>query len=172
MLQKKLGFQETKVKALTGDIEKMRKNKTDLEVRIREETDRFTKYKNSVSQDLRDAERSKEESKHQMEKMKLDLRKADEYASQKASELREIQIKIRNERLKMQIEENQEENRIGINVEVIKDWIKDNTSKMLENRRVREDLEKQIIERDRIEDEMLECGEALTEITLEKERKR
>jgi len=30
---------------------------------------------------------------------------------------------------------------------------------MLENRRVREDLEKQIKERDKIEDEMLECGE-------------
>lgn len=42
---------------------------------------------------------------------------------------------------------------------------------MLENRRVREDLEKQIKERDKIEDEMLECGEQLTEVTLEKERK-
>lgn len=70
-----------------------------------------------------------------------------------------MQIKIRNEKLKMQIEESQEQSRIGINVEQIKEWIKDNTNKMLENRRVREDLEKQIKERDKLEEEMLECGE-------------
>jgi hypothetical protein len=31
---------------------------------------------------------------------------------------------------------------MGINAEQIRDWIKDNTSKMLDNRKVREDLEK------------------------------
>ena len=64
-----------------------------------------------------------------------------------------------------------EEKKKGIDIEVIKEWIENNTDKLVRHKELKHQLEKHLDERERIEDDMILEGEKLSEFMLLKERK-
>jgi len=57
-LQKRLGMQENKMKSLNEDIGKMKKGREELQRKIKEDQDRFAKYKQAASKELADAKKT------------------------------------------------------------------------------------------------------------------
>jgi chromosome segregation ATPase len=53
---------------------------------------------------------------------------------------------------------------------LIKDWIQRNTEAMLKNQELKEYLEKQLDSKDKVETEMLEEGDRMTELLIQKEK--
>lgn len=54
----------------------------------------------------------------------------------------------------------------GIDIDLIKDWITRNTDAMLKNQELKEYLNKQIDQKDKVETEMLEEGDRMTELLI------
>lgn len=68
--------------------------------------------------------------------------------------------------MKRELEKKEDYDKKGIDIDRIKDWINENTDRMLRHNELKESLETQIDKKDRIEDEMLQDGEKLTELML------
>ena len=68
------------------------------------------------------------------------------------------------------MQEKERESR-GIDIDLIKNWIQTNTDAMLKNQELKEYLEKQEEQRDKIEQEMLEEGDRMTELLIMKEKR-
>lgn len=58
----------------------------------------------------------------------------------------------------------------GIDIDLIKEWITSNTDAMLKHHELKEYLEKQVSQKDKIENEMLEEGDKMTELLVMKEK--
>jgi chromosome segregation ATPase len=58
----------------------------------------------------------------------------------------------------------------GIDIDLIKDWISRNTEAMLNNQELKEYLQKQLEQKDKVEHEMLEEGDRITELMIMKEK--
>lgn len=59
------------------------------------------------------------------------------------SELRGFQKKIYEERMRREFEKKEEYDKKGIDIDRIKDWINENTDRMLRHNEIKEQLEKQ-----------------------------
>lgn len=55
----------------------------------------------------------------------------------------------------------------GIDIDLIKDWITQNTEAMLKHEELKEYKKKQSTEKEKIENEMLEEGDRLSEILMQ-----
>lgn len=105
-----------------------------------------------------------------MSKLKTDLKKVDQLAQQKIAQLRGMQKRAKEER---EVKAKQEEKELmsqGIDLDLIKDWIQRNTEAMLKNQELKEYLEKQLDSKDKVETEMLEEGDRMTELLIQKEK--
>ena len=89
----------------------------------------------------------------------------------KVVELRAMQKRVYEERLRREIEKKEELDKKGIDVDRIKVWITQNTDKMLRFRELQEAMKKHNEEKTGIEDEMFQEGDKLTVAMLEKDRK-
>lgn len=58
----------------------------------------------------------------------------------------------------------------GIDIDLIKAWIQFNTDAMLKNQELKEYLQKQTDEKDKIENEMLEEGDRMTDVLIQREK--
>lgn len=58
----------------------------------------------------------------------------------------------------------------GIDIDLIKTWIHTNTEAMLQHQELKEYLEKQFQQKDKVEEEMLEEGDRMTELMFMKEK--
>jgi len=58
----------------------------------------------------------------------------------------------------------------GIDIDLIKHWIQANTDAMLKHQELKEYFEKQLIQKDKVEEEMLEEGDRMTELLYTKEK--
>lgn len=70
------------------------------------------------------------------------------------------------ERQKREQLKNEENDKKGIDIDRIKNWINENTQKMLRAKDLKDQLERVMDEREAIEDEMLAEGDKLTDLTL------
>jgi predicted nucleotidyltransferase len=57
-----------------------------------------------------------------------------------------------------------------VDIDLIKVWITQNTDSMLKHRELQEYIEKQVEQKDKIENEMLEEGDKMTELLIMKEK--
>ena len=58
----------------------------------------------------------------------------------------------------------------GIDIDLITAWIQFNTDAMLKNQELKEYLQKQADEKDKIENEMLEEGDRMTDVLIQREK--
>lgn len=105
-----------------------------------------------------------------MSKLKNDLKKVDQLAQQKIAQLRGLQKRAKEEREVRAKQEAQEMESQGIDIDLIKDWITRNTDAMLKNQELKEYLQKQLDQKDKVEQEMLEEGDRMTELLIQKEK--
>ena len=90
--------------------------------------------------------------------------------AQKISELKGLQKRAKEDKERRQREEEKHNDAKGIDVGAIKDWITQSTDQLLKQQELSEYLKTQIAQREQLEDEMLEEGDRLTELSIEKER--
>lgn len=105
-----------------------------------------------------------------MNKLKNDLKKVDNLAQQKIAQLRGLQKRAKEERETRSKQEEKELENKGIDIDLIKDWISRNTEAMLNNQELKEYLQKQLEQKDKVEHEMLEEGDRITELMIMKEK--
>ena len=66
-----------------------------------------------------------------MQKLKQDLKKTEQMAAQKINELKAIQKRALDEKIRREQEEQSELESKGIDIDAIKDWIKQSTEALL-----------------------------------------
>jgi hypothetical protein len=81
-----------------------------------------------------------QDSKKKVSKLQTDLKKADEKAQAKIAELRGLQRKAREEKERRMKEETRDNDKKGIDIDAIKDWITINTDQMIKNKELTEYL--------------------------------
>ena len=72
-------------------------------------------------------------------------------AQQKIAQLRGLQKRAKEEKESRSAQEQKELESKGIDIDLIKDWISRNTDAMLKNQELKEYLEKQIDQKDKVE---------------------
>ena len=149
----------------------MKRNKETLEKQVKTEVEKFSKFKQTVSKELTNAKKAMTEKEREVLKLKHDLKKTDQFAQQKLSELRGMQKKIYEERYRKELEKNEELERKGTDVDRIKQWIQDNTDRMLRHNELKEAMERHASESRRIFDEMVAEGDKLNRLMIAKDRK-
>lgn len=159
-----------RIKALEGDLVKQKKKKDEIESAKKLDENRFFKFKKDVKTDLETEKKKLKDKDTAMNKLKQDFKKVDQLAQQKISQLRGIQKRAAEERQKKLEQQEKEAESKGIDIDLIKEWIHSNTEAMLKNKELQEYLEKQTEKKSKIEDEMLESGDRMTEILIEKEK--
>ena len=70
-------MQETKIKALEEDITRMKRTKEQIESKMRVETERFSKFKQTVARELTSAKREVNQKGKEVLRLKQDLKKTD-----------------------------------------------------------------------------------------------
>ena len=159
-----------RIKALEADLVKQKKKKDEIESAKKLDENRFFKFKKDVKTDLETEKKKLKDKDTAMNKLKQDFKKVDQLAQQKISQLRGIQKRAAEERQKKLEQQEKEAESKGIDIDLIKEWIHSNTEAMLKNKELQEYLEKQTEKKSKIEDEMLESGDRMTEILIEKEK--
>jgi len=81
-----------------------------------------------------------------------------------------MQKRAQEEREQRSLQEAKELETKGIDIDLIKHWITANTDAMLKNQELKEYLEKQVQAKDKVETEMLEEGDRMTELLITKEK--
>lgn len=81
-----------------------------------------------------------------------------------------IQKRSLEERTRREEQEARENMSNGIDIDLIKDWITQNTEAMLKHEELKDRKNKQYGEKEKIETEMLEEGDRLTELLMQKEK--
>lgn len=153
-MTKQINLNQNKIKNLEDDVQRMRKNKESLEKQMKSETDKHTKFKQKFEKELISAKKAMTDKEREVIKLKQDLKKTDHEMNSKVIELRAMRKKVYEERLRRDIENQEDMDKKGIDVDRIKVWITQNTDKMLRFREIEEAVTKHISEKSRIEDEM------------------
>lgn len=91
-------------------------------------------------------------------------------AAQKINELKAIQKRALDEKIRREQEEQSELESKGIDIDAIKDWIKQSTEALLNQQELRNYLKEQRKARDDINEEMLQEGDRFTELMMQKQR--
>ena len=174
---KQVATQETRIKALEADLKKMKAKKDDLEQAKKFDENRFFKFKKDIAKDMGDEKKKVQEEKKkgsekdkQMTKMKTEMKKVDSLAQQAIAQLKGMQKKALDERQRRADQQEKEAASKGIDMDLIKDWITYNTDAMLKHEELKDYQQKQIEQKEKIESEMLEEGDRLTEILIQKEK--
>lgn len=170
-MKRQVTLKESKISKLEDDINRMKKNKETLEKQMKTESDKFSKYKQSVSKELLSARKAMTDKEREVSKLKHDLKKTDQQMQTKVHELRGMQKRVLEDRLRKEMERKEELDNKGIDIDRIKVWIGMHTDKLLRNRELVEGMQKHSVEKERIEDEMFSEGDKLNISMLEKERK-
>ena len=100
--------QETRLKAMELELAKMKKQRDDLEVQKKYGEERFSKYKTTATKDISSYKKSVKDKEQTVFKLKNDLKKTDQLVSQKIQELKTLQKKAYEEKLRRQKEEEEE----------------------------------------------------------------
>lgn len=87
------------------------------------------------------------------------------------AELRGMQKKIYEERMRKEMEKQEDYEKKGIDIDRIKQWITDNTDRMMQHQELKDAMEKHNGEKQRIEDEMFQEGDKLNLLIIDKDRK-
>jgi chromosome segregation ATPase len=106
----------------------------------------------------------------EMSKLKTEMKKLDSQAQDKIGELRKMQQRALVSREKKAKLEEAEMEAKGIDIDLITNWIQTNTQAMLKKQELKEYLDKKNYEKDKLETEMLEEGDKLTELYVQKEQ--
>lgn len=161
---------EARVKALEAELQKIRKERDDNEAQRKYGEERFQKFKSTASKDVVAVKKLVADKEKAVTKLKSDLKKTDQLMNQKISELKAIQKRAKEEKERRQAEEERENEANGVDIESIKDWIKQQTEALLNQQELTGLLKKQRLALKEVEDEMLSEGDRLTEISVQKER--
>lgn len=82
-----------------------------------------------------------------------------------------MQKKAYEERMRKEFEKKEEYDKKGIDIDRIKQWITDNTDRMMVHAELKEGMEKHSKEKESLEDEMFSEGDKLNNLMIEKDRK-
>jgi len=102
--------------------------------------------------------------------MKGEYKKVDHLAQQAIAALRGMQKRAQEEKVRREAFEARENQTKGIDLDLIKEWISHNTEGMLKHQELKEYRDKQVAQKDKVEAEMLEEGDRLTEALIMKEK--
>eukprot|EP00347_Sterkiella_histriomuscorum_P016618 403352497 len=170
VVAKQVNVQMQKIKGLEEDLIKMKKKEEEIEKQRKNDSQKFSQLKQNLSKELNQAKKLASDKEKTLQKLKIDLKKVDQLAQKKMSELKGFQKKVMEERMKRDQEKKEEYESKGIDVERIKTWITENTNRMLDHRELTEQMEQQLEKKEQIEEEMLTEGEKLANLMIEKDR--
>ena len=80
--------QESRIKAMEMNLEKMKKEKEAAESSKKYGDERFYKFKTSVAKDMKEAKKTVKQKEQVVNKLKSDLKKTETLVAQKISELK------------------------------------------------------------------------------------
>ena len=102
---KQITMQEARIKALENDLEKQKKKKEEVERLKKFDEDRFFKFKTNLSKDIQTEKKKASEKDKQMNKLKNELKRVDQLAQQKISQLRGLQKRAQEDKEKRDLME-------------------------------------------------------------------
>jgi hypothetical protein len=167
---KQIAMQEARIKALEADVEKQKKIRQEVEQAKKFDENRFFKFKQTASKDIQQVKSLAKEKEKQISKIKNEMKKVESLAQQKISQLKGLQKRAQEEKIKKEQLEEKENQSKGIDIDLIKAWITSNTDAMLKHQELKEYLIKQQDQKDKLENEMLEEGDKMTELLIMKEK--
>jgi len=129
---------------MESNIEKTKKAKESVEEKLKVESEKFMKYKLTTNKELQSAKKSAVEKERAVKKLQQDLKKADQKAQEKLMELKGLQRRAKEEKMKRERQNGSIVDANGVDFEAIKEWISENTDKMLQNKDVKESMEVRI----------------------------
>jgi len=144
--------------------------KEELEKAKKLDENRFFKFKQDIGKDLHSEKKKISDKEKELAKVRTDLKKVDQLAQQKIAQLKGLQKRALEEKARKAALEEKEYSGKGLDLDVIKAWIQFNTDAMLKNQELKEYLEKQSDEKDKIENEMLEEGDRMTDVLIHREK--
>ena len=132
--------QESRIKVLEQEIEKIKKERAELERQKKYGEERFSKLKSTVTKETTAFKKTVQEKDKTASKLKRDLQKTDALVAQKISELKGLQKKAKEDKERRLKEEDKENEKKGIDIEGIKDWITESTDQLLKQQELAEYL--------------------------------
>ena len=124
------------------ELAKMKKQKEEAETQRKYGEERFSKFKGQANKDINAFRKTVKDKEQAVFKLKTDLKKTDQVVSQKIQELKTLQKKAREEAERRRKEEEEEQESKGIDIDAIKDWIKQSTETLLKQQELNEYLKK------------------------------
>ena len=152
------------------ELAKQKKANETLEIQKKYGEERYSKMRVQTGKDISNYKKTVADKEKTVFSLKNELKKTDAIVNQKMNELKALQAKAKEEKLKRIAEEEKEQDAKGVDVEAIKDWIHMSTDQLLKQQELKEYLKKLHAQKEEIEDEMLTEGDRLTELIVQKER--
>lgn len=152
------------------ELAKQKKANETLEIQKKYGEERYSKMRVQTGKDISNYKKTVADKEKTVYSLKNELKKTDAIVNQKMNELKALQAKAKEEKLKRMAEEEKEQDAKGVDVEAIKDWIHMSTDQLLKQQELKEYLKKLHAQKEEIEDEMLTEGDRLTELIVQKER--
>ena len=130
-IKKTMVQQEARIKVMETELDKMKKAKEQLEMQKKYGEERYSKMRVQTGKDISTFKKTVVEKDKTVFNLKAELKKTDQVVSQKMNELKALQKKAHEEKIKRVQEEEKDNESKGVDVEAIKDWIHQSTDQLL-----------------------------------------
>jgi hypothetical protein len=130
-MQKKTGTQLVQIKALQGEIEKMKSQKVTLMKRMKEESELHRKWKADRLKELVQMKSQNVKKDREIQMLKRDNHKKDQIAKRRQEELSAFMKKSKSDKQKQINGSKDRLKKKNIDIEYLQQWIIQNTEKML-----------------------------------------
>ena len=130
-IKKTMVQQEARIKVMETELDKMKKAKEQLEMQKKYGEERYSKMRVQTGKDISTYKKTVQEKDKTVFNLKAELKKTDQVVNQKMNELKALQKKAHEEKVKRIQEEEKDNESKGVDVEAIKDWIHQSTDQLL-----------------------------------------
>ena len=124
------------------ELAKQKKANETLEIQKKYGEERYSKMRVQTGKDISNYKKTVADKEKTVFGLKNELKKTDAIVNQKMNELKALQAKAKEEKLKRIQEEEKDQDAKGVDVEAIKDWIHMSTEQLLKQQELKEYLKK------------------------------
>ena len=124
------------------ELAKQKKANETLEIQKKYGEERYSKMRVQTGKDISNYKKTVADKEKTVFGLKNELKKTDAIVNQKMNELKALQAKAKEEKLKRIQEDEKEQDAKGVDVEAIKDWIHMSTEQLLKQQELKEYLKK------------------------------
>ncbi|CAI2359358.1 unnamed protein product [Moneuplotes crassus] len=162
--------QKSQISKLKEDINGMKSQKVSLMRQLKEDREQHRKWKNEKTKDLMKMKMANQKKDQQITKLKRENSKKANILRRKMEELKALQKRQKSDMTKHRKALNQKRRAKKINPEKIKEWVMDNTSKLMRYQDIKEELDKEEKSKVATEKEIEEEQSQFAEIQTKKEK--